>query len=97
MIERKHPVAHLTPHRCPRVAGQTFEPAINLCFVFGTTTLSDTSRAHVGFDAREAAALRLNHLNIARWARRVGAGSRLLLHYSSTCLGSRTGDPLPGA
>ena len=35
-------------------------------FVFRTTTLSDAPRASAGFDAREAAALRLNHLNIAQ-------------------------------
>ena len=68
--------AHLAPHRYPRVAGEHLEPATSVCFVFRTTTFSQTAWAQAGDDAREAAALRLNHLNTARRARLAGAGSR---------------------
>ena len=78
-FERKRPVAHLTPHRYPLVAGEHLEPGTRRCFVFSTTTSTDTSLAQAGFDARKAAALRLNHLYTARRARLSGTGSGLLL------------------
>ena len=75
-MERKRPVAHLTPHRHPRVAGQHLEPPTILGIAFSTTTFSFTSWAQAGDDARKAAALRLNHLYMARRARLAGIGSR---------------------
>ena len=77
MFERKHPVAHPTPHRHPRVAGQHLEPGTILGIGFSTTSFSFTSWVQADDDAREAAALRLKHLNMAHRARLAGAGSRL--------------------
>ena len=58
-------------------SGQPVKVGIGVCFVFRLTSSSKTPRALAGFDAREATTLRLNHLKMARLARRAGAGSRV--------------------
>ena len=69
---------------------------IVVCSVFSTRSLSFTSWAQAGVDAREAAALVLIHLYIARRARLAGAGSCVLLHSPILPSHSLTGDPLSG-
>ena len=60
-----------TPHATaiPRVAGEHLEPGRIVRLAFRTTTLPVTSGVQAGVHAREAAALRLNHLEMSHWAR----------------------------
>ena len=75
-VERIRPVAHLSPSPASRIAGQPVKVGMLVCFIFRLTSSSETPRAFADFDARKAAALRLNHLKMARLAWQTGAGSR---------------------
>lgn len=75
-IERIRPVAHLSPSPAFRIAGQPVKVGMLVSFGFRLTSSSETPRAFADFDARKAAALRLNHLYMARRARLAGIGSR---------------------